>query len=347
MNRIEYSERRDRWLHVAKNAGFHVESAPHPLKGSQKEDLFIDFAFKITKSPVLLVHIAGTHGIEGYLGSQVQEELLQHSEIIDSKLNLCFVHPLNPYGMSWRRRTNHQNIDLNRNGIEFSKTRPNNRDYREVSGIISADSWWSRAGAVPHLIKQLVQWGPRRLLGAFASGQYDFPEGLFFGGQELSWELSTLLSTLKKHFAEVERIFVLDVHTGLGSYGNEYLIADDCIAVEEVHSIQAIFKAPLHLSKEAGYPITGSVGTAVAEAFTTAQTQSLVQEFGTFDALSNLIALIQENQLWQLGERNNLERENLITKVFFPPDEKWRRDCVDLGIRRCVQWIQSISHQAP
>lgn len=343
MTDTTYETRRSIWLDLIKSSGLQLKSFKHPQLGANKEELFIDIAILKKDSKKLLVHVTGTHGIEGYLGSLVQESIFKSSEVLNADVNLCFVHVLNPFGMSWRRRVNAGNIDLNRNGANFSGGPPKNSDYRELAEIIEADNWITRAASLPRLGRYLVQWGPSRVLGAVASGQYEYPGGLFFGGEATSWELSTLVNCLREEFPDQDEVCVLDVHTGLGNYGQEYLIADDNLRVEETHQLQKIFKTKLHLSAETGYPVSGSLGTALARAFPKAETFPVVQEFGTFDALSNLLCLIQENQLWQLGERNSPERQKLITKVFFPPDENWRRHCVDLGVRRCEQWIQKLN----
>jgi hypothetical protein len=61
----------------------------------------------------VVVHVSGTHGVEGYAGSAVQAAALhqlslQAKEVLtDASLpTLVFVHVLNPYGMKNNRRVN-------------------------------------------------------------------------------------------------------------------------------------------------------------------------------------------------------------------------------------------------
>lgn len=80
-----------------------------------------------------IIHSSGTHGVEGYLGSAVQLRFL-HSIFLQNEEHLLqsngqnnnaresgkvrkilLIHAVNPYGMRHHRRTNENNVDLNRN----------------------------------------------------------------------------------------------------------------------------------------------------------------------------------------------------------------------------------------
>mmetsp|Transcript_33245 Transcript_33245/g.63440 ORF Transcript_33245/g.63440 Transcript_33245/m.63440 type:complete len:691 (-) Transcript_33245:793-2865(-) len=91
------------------------------------------------KHNVNIIHVSGTHGIEGYIGSAVQSRFLhelfldnekrltnnknprQNNAIPSSSSNdkvlrkVLLIHAVNPYGMRHHRRTNENNVDLNRN----------------------------------------------------------------------------------------------------------------------------------------------------------------------------------------------------------------------------------------
>jgi hypothetical protein len=69
-----------------------------------------------------LLHISGTHGPEGFVGSAIQTAMLtffkahKTYENADEGLpTLVFVHALNAYGFKHNRRVNENNVDLNRN----------------------------------------------------------------------------------------------------------------------------------------------------------------------------------------------------------------------------------------
>ncbi len=51
------------------------------------------------------------------------------------------VHAINPYGFAWLRRTNEQNIDINRNWINFDLPLPENPLYEELSDFLCPTDW--------------------------------------------------------------------------------------------------------------------------------------------------------------------------------------------------------------
>ena len=80
----------------------------------------------------IVIHISGTHGIEGFAGSAIQIGFLhgfaqQQQNYSDQNTNvttvftchstIVFIHAFNPYGMKHFRRVNEHNVDLNRNGL--------------------------------------------------------------------------------------------------------------------------------------------------------------------------------------------------------------------------------------
>ena len=54
---------------------------------------------------------------------------------------LVFVHALNPYGFSWVRRVNEDNVDLNRNFPDWSQPLPTNDGYAELADILVPTEW--------------------------------------------------------------------------------------------------------------------------------------------------------------------------------------------------------------
>ena len=82
-----------------------------------------------------IVHSSGTHGVEGYLGAAVQIRFLHELYLRNEKQQrlannpraaspsasnnkvrkILLIHAVNPHGMRHHRRTNENNVDLNRN----------------------------------------------------------------------------------------------------------------------------------------------------------------------------------------------------------------------------------------
>ena len=69
----------------------------------------------------MLVTVSGTHGVEGFFGSAVQVEWLRRIKgaALPGDIAALHIHAINPYGFSWLRRTNEDNVDINRNWMDF------------------------------------------------------------------------------------------------------------------------------------------------------------------------------------------------------------------------------------
>ena len=72
-------------------------------------------------APGVVLHLSGTHGIEGYAGSAIQLAHLFMRQQKESHPTLVLVHAVNPHGMAHFRRTNEHNVDLNRNGLNTTE----------------------------------------------------------------------------------------------------------------------------------------------------------------------------------------------------------------------------------
>ena len=60
----------------------------------------------------------------------------------------------------------------------------------------------------------------RALQAAISGGQYEHPEGLFYGGRAPTWSQQTLRHVLQDHGRHCARLGWIDLHTGLGPSGH-------------------------------------------------------------------------------------------------------------------------------
>ena len=126
---------------LLKNKGFSVEHTQLDIKeiGPNGDNLYID-ALWIGKSDSnkLYMSTSGIHGVEGFAGSAIQLSILDKLNSIPDKTALAFIHILNPWGMSWIRRENESNVDLNRNFLnkneEYKGSHPH---YPKLDPIIN------------------------------------------------------------------------------------------------------------------------------------------------------------------------------------------------------------------
>ena len=219
-----YREARQKFLQAATAAGLPVEAKPHPLPGLEGEALATDVARDGNPAAAkLLVLSSGCHGVEGYCGSGIQVALLADRELREraaaAGVALLFIHGLNPYGFSWKRRTTHENIDLNRNFHDFTGPLPQNAAYRELHPLLIPEQWPPPPENLRAIQAYVAQHGEKAYQAALSAGQYEFPDGLFYGGQAPSWSNLAVREVLRAHGRRAARLAWIDIHTGLGPSG--------------------------------------------------------------------------------------------------------------------------------
>jgi len=191
------------------------------------DDLTIDWisADALASKEKLFVLTTAEHGIEGYVGSALLELFLdEHLPHIDPQTTgLLLIHAINPWGMKHWKRTNPNNVDLNRNFVsgEFATLANTNPDYPKLNPYLSPKKALGNLILEKFLffeqtMHQLVLFGPRRVREAALMGQYTDPKGIYFGGQELQSETHTLMDLYRSAYAGYKNIIHLDMHTGYG-----------------------------------------------------------------------------------------------------------------------------------
>jgi len=130
-----YTAARGKFLTAAGDAGASVTTYVHPQEtGADGGSLCIDVARLGPRDATRALLIAsGTHGPEGFAGSAGQIALLrsESSKELPKDVRIVLVHGVNPYGFARITRTTENNVDLNRNFIDFSAGLPANPTYRE------------------------------------------------------------------------------------------------------------------------------------------------------------------------------------------------------------------------
>jgi len=137
----------------------------------------------------------------------------------DRRVAVVLVHAVNPYGFSHRTRSNEDNIDLNRNFIDFDRPRPENTGYAALHPLLVPGHWPPGPEDATRLQAAMAEGGPS-LVQALSGGQYSHPDGLFYGGARPSWSNDTIRGLLRRHASGRRRIAWVDLHTGLGPYGH-------------------------------------------------------------------------------------------------------------------------------
>lgn len=220
-----YQEARLKFAEAAAQAGLAVESRIHPRRGLQGEELAMDV---VRDGPAdagrLLIVSSACHGVEGFCGSGVQVAALRdaawRAHAAASGVAVLYVHALNPYGFSHIRRTTQENVDLNRNFHDFSAPLPRNTAYAELHPLLVPPEWPPTADNQAAIERYIAAHGERAYQAAITGGQYEFADGLFYGGRAPTWSNLALREVLRAHGQRARHVGWIDLHTGLGPSGH-------------------------------------------------------------------------------------------------------------------------------
>ncbi len=294
-----YREARSKFLGAAEALGLAVHSHPHPMLGRDGEALAMDVVLDGARDAAsLLIVSSACHGVEGYCGSGVQTLLLRdpafRQAVAQAGVAVLYIHALNPYGFSWWRRTTQENVDLNRNFHDFSGPLPRNAGYDELAAAIVPSTWPPSAEVNAILQRFVEQHGVPALQAAISGGQYDHPEGVFYGGRNPTWSHVTLRRVLQDHATRCARLGWIDLHTGLGPSGvGERIFAckDDAAALQRARAWWGDKVTSLYDGSSSSAPLQGLMWSAIYDECPQAEYTGIALEYGTVPILQMMDAL--------------------------------------------------------
>ena len=134
---------------------------------------------------------------------------------------------VNPWGCAWDRQVNEDNVDIFRNLVYGEEPAPPNPEYDEIDAFINPTEW---AGPVKEKAdadrdKYVAEHGLEKLLWAVRRGQHNHPKGLTFHGTEPTWSRITIENIVKRNLARARKIVGVDLHTGIGGYGETVVVS--------------------------------------------------------------------------------------------------------------------------
>ncbi|MDB5730744.1 MAG: hypothetical protein JWQ03_639, partial [Variovorax sp.] len=192
-----YAQARRKFLEACVLAGLRIETHPHPLKGRDGEDLAMDVACDgPADAKHRLIISSACHGVEGHGGSGVQVFALHDAEWREKAraagVGVIYVHALNPHGFSHRRRVTQENVDLNRNFVDFAQPLPVNKAYAKLHALLLPEQWPPTPQNQAAIDEWIGRHGLKACQAAVTGGQYQFDDGMFFGGRAPTWSNRTL-----------------------------------------------------------------------------------------------------------------------------------------------------------
>ncbi|NML46525.1 DUF2817 domain-containing protein [Ramlibacter sp. G-1-2-2] len=349
-----YARAREKFVQAARDRGLALRSHVLPLPGAEGETLAMDVARDgDIDARRLLVVISGVHGVEGFCGSAIQTGVLRAGlRPQRSDTAVLYVHAVNPYGFSHLRRATQENVDLNRNFVDFSAPLPVNAGYGEIHEALLPATWPPRAEDEAVLATYRDKHGARGLQRAMALGQHSHADGLHYGGLGPAWSNSTFRAVLREHTAGVEQIASVDIHTGLGPSGHgERIFAsfDPDPAVLERASRWWGALTSVTAGSSASIPLTGPIQTALHEECPFARHLGICLEFGTHPMERVMNALRAEHWLQARGgDTPQAAAIRLALKeAFYPAAEDWKLAVWRQGQQACEQALRGLQDDLP
>jgi hypothetical protein len=334
-----YVEARQSFLKAAHAAGAQLEVCLHPQKGFQGEDMAIDVAWLGDRNArKVLVTISATHGVEGLYGSGCQTAWLQQfkSENLPSDTAVLVIHALNPYGFSWLRRVNEDNMDINRNHVNFEAGPPANEGYEDIHQWLLPDEWTpvSQLNLQQQIMGYLAQKGVRAGTRAVTGGQYRHADGIFYGGTQLCWSNRQLNQLAQKYLQHAQLIAVLDHHTGLGPSGHTELICRHPVDSQALALARQWWGADVTSpasGESASEVIDGNVRMAFVHLCPQATVVAIAMEVGTQAQTQVMASLFADNWLYQKGDPHSAQGAAIRQQVrdaFFVDTPEWREQAM-------------------
>ena len=279
-----------------------------------------------------LIVTSGVHGIEGFCGSAIQDELLNCGLLqpyLDS-IQVLVVHAVNPFGFSHLRRVNEDNVDLNRAFVSRDRYTQRDLEYEAFRVEVFPCRW--QGSQLQKIMHKLHRFSKTNGLGALQNlltrGQYQYSEDPFFGGQERPWSWSLWQRICEDVQAHSDYVAHLDIHTGLGDYGSLEIIFAGQPESAELSLAQNWFGAEAVRAPGS----SGSLSARVSGALGSHLTQFDVRvvpvglEFGTQPLDTMLNALVADNWLTSnpdcdKGQAAHIKQE--IEAVFVCRNPNW------------------------
>ena len=329
-----YRQARELILSRAKTAaGWSHQSYEHPVAGVDGSPIYTDtFRQGPADAEKILVITSGTHGVEGFCGSALQSMLIADGINLPPNTAVLLIHAMNPFGFEHLRRVTHENVDLNRNFIDYSSPLPENAKYAELDGLLNPKDMPD--GKIESIVSELKELQESMdflsFLKAVSGGQYQFPQGIQYGGAAPTWSRQTAEAIWQQELSGAGIVVQIDLHTGLGPSGLGILM----MAANEDEPHKAItadwFGEMLvteRPTRKEDVVLGGYLNGGMEECLPESWVIPMTLEFGTEPGDVVLRSMIEDN--W-LSHHGDIESElgqaikERVKRAFYPDSDEWK-----------------------
>ena len=348
-----YAEARARFRDAASGAGGALESIANPNRGPDGGDLSTDVAwFGPRDAEKVLVTVCGTHGVEGFCGSGAQVDWLRRGEAaaLPAGVAALAVHAINPYGFAWLRRVTEENVDLNRNWIDFAAAPPANPGYDELASAAVPDEW-SEAAQVQSaatLRAYAQRHGALALQQALSGGQFRHADGVFYGGTAPSWARRTQEAIYREYLGGAGQVAIIDYHTGLGPWGFGEAIMTEAARTPAFRRARGWYGARLTTPADgssASAPIAGDNLGAAPGLLPHAEVTGMALEFGTVSLARTFLALRADAWLHARGDPASPQGraiKAMVREAFYGDADDWKGMIAGQSLVACRQAVAGL-----
>ena len=312
-------------------------------------NLTIDFCFipGSEKTDKIFILSSGVHGVEGYVGSAVQLFFMNNyiNEELLEKTGVLLIHSVNPYGFKYTRRVTENNVDINRNsGIDKKLFQRKNEGYPKVYNLINPKGK-VKTGSLGNrfffikAIRDIVIESMSVLRQAVLQGQYEYPEGLYYGGNDFEPQIKALEPIIDTICKPYQTIFALDLHTGFGERGKLHLfpnpVKDD--VKKRIETVFDGFQIDWGDTDDF-YTYSGDFSNFIGEINQGKKFIPMIFEYGTMNSqttigsIKSIHIMILENQGEKYGyesEEDKIKEKTDFLEMYYPSSEEWRNHIID------------------
>lgn len=339
-----YLQARSKFLQVAHQAGASVNSV------ELQSGYHVDVAATGQADLPTLIISSGLHGVEAFFGSAVQLAVMYNlhdfvnTGSCSDKLRFVFVHGINPYGFDLIRRVDEANVDLNRN-FHFRTTPSVSRSalaaYRKLNPFLNPPSPPSRYE--PYRLKamsNILRYGLPALKEAIVTGQYEYPEGIFYGGNKASTATEFVMQHCELWVANAQTVAHIDLHSGLGEFGTCKILLNADQSEEDLSWYRETFGSNnlggLQSDDDTAYAVCGSMGAWLQRKFSDRRYHFVGAEFGTYDPVRVLGAIRAENRAHHYSAEDSEPYQRAkaeLLECFCPASETWRKQVINSSLQ--------------
>jgi hypothetical protein len=322
-----------------------AQSLSIPVPTGLGTPLYVDLLYIPASASLhnLLVISCGVHGVEGFAGSAIQRMVMTRYLTPENLTNtgVLLIHAMNPYGFKYIRRVSENNVDLNRNcsaSPDLFATK--NDGYSKLYSFINphkpaALGSLSNIFFVERSIAKILKASMSVLRQAVLQGQYQYPEGLYFGGKDFEPQVKAIKPILVDFARDYDRIYHIDLHTGYGERAKMHLFPNPAKNPEVRTGTEYLFsgyRIDWGDSKDF-YTISGDFSDLIGELLPDKLVIPMTLEYGTMNSqktmgsLHSIQNMILENQGFHYGYRNKRSERKIkgwIREMYAPSSPAWQ-----------------------